>query len=220
MMNAARSMCGYTWPRPARLPIERTHRCAVRRSSRCPSRRRRIGPSWRSPTARSMVRAVRGTSGIVAGGRTRPGWSGSGRRCERTGRSRTLSRAASRSSMLPALVPPWSLARARCAGGLRRARDVMVGGPLEEAAQVVPVRLQGAAAVARQERRRRELRLVEPGIVERRLHRRTGGSDRGPRWSPHRVGRSSRRLTGPGGQRDLPVHQPAVGGTLAGHFGR
>jgi hypothetical protein len=29
--------------------------------------RRRIGPSQRSPTARSMVRAVRGTSGTVAG---------------------------------------------------------------------------------------------------------------------------------------------------------
>ncbi len=54
-------------PRPARLPIERTQRCAVRRSRRWPSRRRRIGPSWRSPMARSIVRAVRGTSGIVGG---------------------------------------------------------------------------------------------------------------------------------------------------------
>ena len=30
-------------------------------------RRRRIGPSWRSPIARSIVRAVRGTSGMTAG---------------------------------------------------------------------------------------------------------------------------------------------------------
>jgi hypothetical protein len=43
--------------------------------------------------------------------------------------------------------------------------DVVVGGRLEEAAQVVPVRLEGAAAVARQERRRSELGLVKPGIV-------------------------------------------------------
>ena len=67
MMNPARSMCGCTTPSPARLPIDRTHRWAVRRSSRWPSRRHRIGPSWRSPTARSTVRAVRGTSGITAG---------------------------------------------------------------------------------------------------------------------------------------------------------
>ena len=39
MMNAARSMCGWTSPRPAYLPIDRTQRCAVRRSSRAPSRR-------------------------------------------------------------------------------------------------------------------------------------------------------------------------------------
>jgi integrase/recombinase XerD len=37
----------------ARLPIDWIQRCAVRRSRRSPSRRCRIGPSWRSPTARS-----------------------------------------------------------------------------------------------------------------------------------------------------------------------
>ena len=67
MMNAARSMWGWTWPSPARLPIDRTQRCAVRRSSRCPSRHSRIGPSFRPPMARSIVRAVRGTSGMTAG---------------------------------------------------------------------------------------------------------------------------------------------------------
>lgn len=44
-----------------------TQRCAVRRSRRCRSWRNRMGPSRRSPTARSMVRAVRGTSGMRAG---------------------------------------------------------------------------------------------------------------------------------------------------------
>jgi hypothetical protein len=57
MMNAARSMCGWTAPSPARCPIERTHRWAARRSRRWPSRRRRFGPSWRSPTARSALEA-------------------------------------------------------------------------------------------------------------------------------------------------------------------
>ncbi len=52
---------------PARLPMERTHRCAVRRSSRCPSWRSRIDPCVRSPIARSIVRATLGTSGIVVG---------------------------------------------------------------------------------------------------------------------------------------------------------
>ena len=41
------------------------HRWAVRRSRRWP--RRRIGSSWRFPTAKSTVRAVLGTSGTVAG---------------------------------------------------------------------------------------------------------------------------------------------------------
>jgi hypothetical protein len=67
MMNAARNTWRCTESSPARLPIDATQRWAVRRSSRCPSRRRRIGPSWRSPMARSIVRAVRGTSGITAG---------------------------------------------------------------------------------------------------------------------------------------------------------
>lgn len=67
MMNAARSMCGCTWPIPARLAMERTHRWAVRRSRRWPSWRGRIGPAVRSPMARSMARAVLGTSGITAG---------------------------------------------------------------------------------------------------------------------------------------------------------
>jgi hypothetical protein len=55
---------------------------------------------------------------------------------------------------------------------------VMVSGPLEEAAQILAVRLEGAPAVARQERRGSELGLVECDIVERRLHRCVGGSDR------------------------------------------
>jgi hypothetical protein len=55
----------------------------------------------------------------------------------------------------------------------------MVGGPLKEAAQILAVRLERAPAVARQERRGSKLGLVEPGIVQRRLHRRVGGSDGG-----------------------------------------
>jgi hypothetical protein len=58
--------------------------------------------------------------------------------------------------------------------GRREHGDVVVGGPLEEAAQVLAVGLKGTAAVARQERRRSELRLVEPSIGERRLQRRAG----------------------------------------------
>jgi hypothetical protein len=63
--------------------------------------------------------------------------------------------------------------------GRRKHGNVVVGGPLEEASQVLAVGLEGAAAVARQERRGSELRFVERRIVERRLHRRVGGSDRG-----------------------------------------
>ncbi len=59
-MKAARSMCGCTWPRPARLAIDRTQRCAVRRSRRWPSWRRRIGPAVRSPMARSIAGPVLG----------------------------------------------------------------------------------------------------------------------------------------------------------------
>lgn len=47
--------------------VERTHRCAVRRSSRLPSWRSKIGPAVRSTIARSIVRAVLGTSGMIAG---------------------------------------------------------------------------------------------------------------------------------------------------------
>jgi hypothetical protein len=55
----------------------------------------------------------------------------------------------------------------------------VVGGPLEEAAKILAVCLERAAAVASQERRSSKLRLVEPGIVERRLDRCGGGTDRG-----------------------------------------
>ena len=65
--EGARSTCGCTLPRPARLAFERTHRCAVRRSRRWPSWRRRIGPAVRSPRARSIVRAVTGARGMTAG---------------------------------------------------------------------------------------------------------------------------------------------------------
>jgi hypothetical protein len=44
MMKAARNVWGWTIPRPARLPMERTQRCAVRLSSRSPSWRCGIGP--------------------------------------------------------------------------------------------------------------------------------------------------------------------------------
>jgi len=40
--------------------------------------------------------------------------------------------------------------------------DLMVGGPLEEPAQILAIRLQCSAAVAGKERRRSKLRLVEP----------------------------------------------------------
>jgi integrase len=67
MMNAARSMCGWTAPMPARLAVDRSRRWAARPSRRLPLWRSRIGPDVRSPMARSMVRAVRGTSGMTAG---------------------------------------------------------------------------------------------------------------------------------------------------------
>lgn len=44
MMNALRSMCGWTAPSLARLAIERIQRCAVRRSRRSPSARQQPGP--------------------------------------------------------------------------------------------------------------------------------------------------------------------------------
>jgi hypothetical protein len=66
VMNACRSVCGPTGLAiPARTATRRTIRAAPCRSSRCPSKVRKIGPSTRSPTAKSMARAVRGASGMV-----------------------------------------------------------------------------------------------------------------------------------------------------------
>jgi hypothetical protein len=53
------------------------------------------------------------------------------------------------------------------------------GSGREEAAQVLAIRLEGAPAVARQERHGSKLGLIELGTVERRLHRRGVESDRG-----------------------------------------
>jgi hypothetical protein len=64
--NAGRSVCGLTRLLiPARPATRRTIRAAPRRSSRRPSVARKIGPSLRSPMARSIARAVRGASGMV-----------------------------------------------------------------------------------------------------------------------------------------------------------
>ena len=52
-------------PIPARRATRRTIRAAPCRSSRRPSPARNIGPSVRSPMARSIARAVRGASGMV-----------------------------------------------------------------------------------------------------------------------------------------------------------
>jgi hypothetical protein len=58
-MNAWRSVCGPTGLLiPARLATRRTIRAAPCRSSRRPSGDRKIGPSLRSPTARSIARAA------------------------------------------------------------------------------------------------------------------------------------------------------------------
>jgi hypothetical protein len=66
VMNACLSVWGVTaLPIPARRAILRTIRPAPWRSSRCPSAARNTGPSVRSPTARSIAWAVRGTSGMV-----------------------------------------------------------------------------------------------------------------------------------------------------------
>jgi hypothetical protein len=66
VMNACRRVCGPTGlVMPARRAIRRTIRPAPCRSSRRPSAVRKIGPSQRSPTARSIARAVRGASGMV-----------------------------------------------------------------------------------------------------------------------------------------------------------
>ena len=52
--------------RHRRTPTRRTIRAAPCRSRRRPSLPRKTGPSLRSPTARSIARAVRGASGMVA----------------------------------------------------------------------------------------------------------------------------------------------------------
>jgi hypothetical protein len=52
-------------PIPARRAVLRTIRPAPCRSSRRPSAARNTGPPVRSPTARSIARAVRGASGMV-----------------------------------------------------------------------------------------------------------------------------------------------------------
>jgi len=65
-MNACRSVCGPTFLAiPARRVTRRTTRAAPCRSSRLPSAARNSGPAVRSPTARSIARAVRGASGTV-----------------------------------------------------------------------------------------------------------------------------------------------------------
>lgn len=78
VMNACLSVCGPTvLVIPARRVARRTIRAAPWRSSRRPSLARKTGPSHRSPTARSMARAVRGASGIVT---TLPPLAGDGER--------------------------------------------------------------------------------------------------------------------------------------------
>jgi hypothetical protein len=65
-MNACRKVCGPTGLMIlARRTIRRTIRAAPCRSSRRPSGARKSGPWQRSPTARSIARAVRGASGMV-----------------------------------------------------------------------------------------------------------------------------------------------------------
>gem|GEM_PF-5044174 len=65
-MNACLSVCGPTFLLiPARRATLRTIRPAPCRSSRRPSWVTKMGPSQRSPVARSIARAVRGASGMV-----------------------------------------------------------------------------------------------------------------------------------------------------------
>ena len=65
-MNACLSVCGPTGlVIPVRRTTRRTIRAAPCRSRRRPSAARKTGPSHRSPTARSIARAVRGASGMV-----------------------------------------------------------------------------------------------------------------------------------------------------------
>ena len=59
-MKACRNVCGPTrLPIPARRATRRTIRPAACRSSRSPLASRKIGPSSRSPTAKSTARATR-----------------------------------------------------------------------------------------------------------------------------------------------------------------
>jgi hypothetical protein len=65
-MKACRNVCGPAGLLiPARRAARRMIRAAPWRSSRRPSGVRKIGPSLRSPVARSIARAVRGASGMV-----------------------------------------------------------------------------------------------------------------------------------------------------------
>jgi hypothetical protein len=67
VMNTCLSVWGVTaLPIPARRAVLRTIHPAPCRSSRRPSAARKTGPRVRSPTARSITRAVRGASGMVA----------------------------------------------------------------------------------------------------------------------------------------------------------
>jgi len=66
-MKACRKVCGpMDLLNPARRAVRRTIRPARWRSSRRPSAPRNTGPSQRSPMARSIARAVRDASGMVA----------------------------------------------------------------------------------------------------------------------------------------------------------
>jgi hypothetical protein len=66
-MNASRSVCGpIGLPIPARRATLRTMRPAPWRSSRRPSAVRKIGPSQRSPTARSIARGERDGDDLAA----------------------------------------------------------------------------------------------------------------------------------------------------------
>jgi hypothetical protein len=86
-------------------------------SSRSPSRRRRIGPSTRSPIAKSNVRAVRGTSGIPAGRLPFP--TICKMRCPRSKpRSSTF---APHASLTRSPFNPSSTASAACTGEVRSA---------------------------------------------------------------------------------------------------
>ena len=99
-----------------------------------PQQHRQRGVVWskRSAVNRNVPSSVRSSprarsGGPGAGGRTGRGSTRCGRRCARTGRSRTPSTAAGRSSTPRARVLPGRCGRARCAGGSRRAPESDVG---------------------------------------------------------------------------------------------